>query len=158
MEMCIKNINFSLCINQISFIFDQNKCVMKFDKEKIDAWFESEEGKKSIDNWILKCEKEEVQSKRNFDRVCRIINNMGLEVFIEKCTTWYDSDRYVLREYKCGYQPRETLLYYLVQYFEKFGLRTSNNTNMFMEYTHEIGDYYIGIMYGQGTAIKIGKI
>lgn len=131
---------------------------MKFDKEKIDVWFESEEGKKACTDFILKCEKEDLQTERNFNRVCKIIDNIGLEVFIEKCINWYHSDKYVLREYKCGYQPREVLLYYLAEYFEKFGLKTNNNTNMFMDYTHEIGDYYIGVMYGQGTAVKIGKL
>lgn len=131
---------------------------MKFNKEKIDVWFDSEEGQKAIDRWSLKIEKENIQSKRNFDRVCRIIDNIGLEIFIEKCIAWYHSDRYILREYKCGYQPREALLYLIYEYFEKFGLRTKNNTNMFMDCTYEIGDYFMGIMYGQGTAIKIGKL
>lgn len=131
---------------------------MKFDEEKINAWFDSDEGKKAYEDFKLKCEKEDIQSDRNFNRVCRIIDNIGLEVFIEKCINWYHSDRYVMREYKCGYQPREILLYYLAQYFEEFGLKTDNNTNMFMDCTYEIGNYYIGIMYGQGTAVKIGKI
>ena len=131
---------------------------MKFDKEKIDAWFESEEGKKACERFRLKCEKEDKQVERDFQRVCRIIEKIGLDVFIEKCIAWYHSDRYVLREYKCGYQPRESLLYYFYQYFEKYGLETNNNTNMFMDCTYELGGYYMGIMYGQGTAIKIGKI
>lgn len=131
---------------------------MEFNKEKIDAWFESEEGKEACERFKLKWEKQDKQAERNFQRVCRIINNIGLDVFIEKCTAWYYSDKYVLRERKLGWQPRETLLYILFQYFEKFGLKTGNNTNMFMDCTYEIENYYMGIMYGQGTAIKIGKL
>lgn len=130
---------------------------MKFDKEKINAWFKSEEGKEACERFRLKCEKEDIQAERNFQRVCRIIDKIGLETFIEKCVAWYYSDKYVLREYKCGYQPRESLLYILFKYFEEFGLKTSNNTNMFMDYTYSIGDYYVGMMVGQGTAIKVYK-
>lgn len=130
---------------------------MKFDKEKIDTWFESEEGKQAMDRWVLKIEKEELQEKRNFNRVCKIIENTGLEVFIEKCTSKYESDEYVLKEYRCGYQPREDLLYYLYQYFEEFGLKTNEYTNMFMDCTYSIDDYYVGMMVGQGTAIKVYK-
>jgi hypothetical protein len=125
--------------------------------ERMQDFLDTEEGQQSLENFGKKLEKEELQGERDYERFCKMVEHTGLEALIEKLETKYDSDKYVHREYKLGYQPREDLKYLLATYFEKNGEETEG-LNDFMEVSYKIGNYVVGIMYGQGSYVKIQKL
>lgn len=101
------------------------------------------------------------------------INNLQLERFhinyidrfceiIEKIIAKYESDEYVNREYKMGREPNTTLYFFLFEYAEKYGRKCNKAErkkygNSFTSDIFYINGYYIQLMNGQGSVIKINK-
>ena len=88
--------------------------------EKLREYLDSEEGKKSVEEYALKLKKEEDL----YDYWLSNLHNKYSKRFseiLEKVIEKYDSDKYVNREYKLGYQPRESLFTLFYAYAEKYG-------------------------------------
>ncbi len=88
-----------------------------------------------------------------------------MPVIIEKIIAKYDSEEYVSREYKLGYEPREELFWVLRDIAEKYGEKIKHNSkkwekylNMFTGEAYIYEGYFVQVMHGQGSVVKIEKI
>ncbi len=127
--------------------------------KKLREFLDSEEGKKSIEEFGKKLKRdEEIKNRRTekFKELAEPDIDAALSKIIEK----YDSDEYVKREYSLGYEPRQTLLWIAFNYAEKYCKECTDEKylNMFTGNAYYIGSYVIQVMHGQGSVIKIEKI
>ena len=127
--------------------------------QKLRAFLDSEEGKKSIEEFALKMQREDEHKERWADRMWNRIKD-DIDGSIEKLLTWYESDKYRDREYKMCYEPRESLLWVLLNCATKYGKECTDESyaNMFTGEMYVIGSYVIQVMHGQGSVIRIDKI
>lgn len=130
--------------------------------QELRDFLNTEEGKKSIEEFHLKLERKAEHKERWIDRMWGRIQG-DIDGSIEKLLTWYESDKYRDREYHMGYEPREDLLWVLMGVAEKYGEECTENevetyANMFTGDMRRIGSYVIQIMIGQGSVIRIDKV
>jgi hypothetical protein len=111
---------------------------------------------------VIKNAKKLAHSRRWRDKMWDRIKD-NVDESIERILKWYESDRYRDREYKMGIEPREQLLWVLLEVAIVYGsdpseeeLETFENT--FTGEIAKIGSYVIQSLYGQGSAIRIDKI
>jgi hypothetical protein len=131
---------------------DRDKRTMS---ERMRDFLDSPEGQEAIERFGEEDAKAEAQAKRDYERFCRMVDHTGLENLIDKIVQKYNSDEYVKKEFRMGYEPREVLKSQILEYFEKHGEETQLGVNIFMDCNYRIGKYFVGIMYGQGSYIKI---
>jgi hypothetical protein len=128
--------------------------------EEINAFFESPEGKESLEKFAEKLRREDEYKDRWIDRMWNRIKG-DIDVSIEHLDNWYSSDKYRDREYKRGYEPREKLFWILLGVAEKYGSEVGDEyelyANSFTGEMYKLGSYYIQVMYGQGSVIRIDK-
>lgn len=112
-----------------------------------------------------KSEQEEKLNSMLESRWKRFINLTEIKQneFLEKLMNWYDSDKYVEREYKIGYEPRRNVFHWFFDLVgEKLGKEYPDGYGMFVEtcYTFKIGEieYVAQMLQGQGCAIVFDKI
>ncbi len=132
---------------------------MSIDFKKMNDFFDSAEGQESIKQWKEKMESED---KRLADRIERFHNlyKDRIDEVMERLIARYDSDVYVNREYKLGYEPREPLNWFMLEYAKTHG-RICDNEKYYNDFTgeaHYIGSYVIQVMNGQGSVIRIDKV
>lgn len=141
-------------------------------KEKLDSISEqlrkhldSPEGQESIRKYFDDIDnKKKIGDKQVKKFHIKFGNN--LNEIIEKIIAKYDSDKYVRREYKLGFEPREELYWFLLNYAKKYGTKITKRSskelksylNMFTSEAYVISNYVIQRMDGQGSAVKIEKI
>lgn len=126
--------------------------------EEFKKYMESEEGKKSVEEYFGKLQ-------RDGDRVDQWVEKLksnyenNIDDLIEKLINKYYSDEYKKREYSLGYEPRESLFWLVWSYAEKYCEQCNdvNYYNMFTSNAYYIGSYVIQVMNGQGSVIKIEK-
>jgi hypothetical protein len=130
--------------------------------QKMIDYLNSELGSQRIDAIVIKNAKKLAHSRRWRDKMWDRIKD-NVDESIEIILKWYESDRYKDREYKMGIQPREQLLWVLLDVATVYGsdpseeeLETFENT--FTGEIAKIGSYVIQSLYGQGSAIRIDKI
>lgn len=91
----------------------------------------------------------------------------NMPAIINKIIAKYKSDKYVLKEYKLGYQPREDLYWLLDSIASKYGTEieiSSENEikypqlNMFTGSAYIFEGYLIQVMHGQGSVVRIDKL
>lgn len=121
-------------------------------------FLESDEGKLYIEK--IK-EKEEIKKRfkdRWIERLKKHIEP-DIDLVIEKLLKKYDSDEYVNREYKLGYEPRNQLLWLVYDYAEKYCKECEDEKylNDFTASAYYIGNYVIQMMIGQGSVVTITK-
>ena len=128
--------------------------------EEINAFFESPEGKESLEKFAEKLRREDEYKDRWVDRMWNRIKG-DIDGSIEHLDNWYGSDKYRDREYKRGYEPREKLFWILLGVAEKYGSEVGDEyelyANSFTGEMYKLGSYYIQVMYGQGSVIRIDK-
>ena len=129
------------------------------DIEKLKDFLDSEEGQKSMDKYLEKLHRKQEHLKRWVEKFkARYENN--LDEVIEKLMKKYESDEYVNREYRLGYQPREQLLW-LVWEYARLNCKECDEEKYYNDFTggaYYIGSYVIQIMHGQGSVLVIDKI
>ena len=130
--------------------------------QELKDFLDTEEGKKSIEEFHLKLEREAEHKERWIERMWNRIQG-DVDGSIEKLLTWYESDKYRDREYRIGYEPREDLLWVLMGVAGKYGEECTDNeietyANMFTSDMRKIGSYVIQIMDGQGSVIRLDKV
>ena len=89
-----------------------------------------------------------------------------MPIIIEKIIDKYDSDKYVRKEYKLGYQPREDLYWVLESIASKYGEKVELNKenaekyplNMFTGSAYTFEGYLFQVMHGQGSVVRIDKL
>jgi hypothetical protein len=128
--------------------------------EEIEAFFDSPEGKESLEKFAEKLRREQEHRDRWVDRMWNRIKD-DIDGSIERLDNWYSSDKYRDREYRRGYEARETLFWVLLGVAEKYGSEVGDEyelyANPFTGEMFKIGSYIIQVMYGQGSVIRIDK-
>lgn len=129
------------------------------DLDNLKAWFDSDEGKKSISDYADKLRREDEIMDKQFERFKRLIN---FGEFTEKVILKYSSKKYRDRWYNRGIEPPESLYWFLFEYAERYGRKCSRkewNTygNVFSSSLYFCNGYYFNRMDGQGSVIKIIK-
>ena len=132
------------------------------DIEKINAFFDSQEGQKSLEKFAEKLKLEQEHKDRWTNRMWERIQS-DIDGSIDRILEWYNSDSYRDREYGKGYQPREELLWVLFGVAEAHGEECTDEevdlyANTFTRSIYKLGSYAIQIMDGQGSIIAIDKI
>ena len=127
--------------------------------EKLREFLDSEDGKKSIEEFGRRLERESEFKERWIERFKDHSEN-NLDFVLEKLIAKYDSDKYIRKEYSKGYEPREKLLWIAFNYAEKYCKECTDEKylNMFTGSAYYIGSYVIQVMHGQGSVIRIDKI
>lgn len=127
--------------------------------QKLRDFLDSEEGKKSIEEFALKMQREAEHKERWADRMWNRIKD-DVDGAVEKLVEYYDSDRYYYRESKRGFEPREALLWVLLDCARKYGKECDDESyaNVFTGEMYVIGSFVIQVMHGQGSVIRIDKI
>lgn len=123
-------------------------------------WFESEEGKKSIERSKEQDRQAKAHEARWIERLKIWIDKNSADAALEKLMNWYYSDKYVNREYKMGFEPRQNLIWLTWEYTKKYGSRCDDEKyfNPFTWHAFYLGTYVIQLMNGQGSAIRIDKV
>lgn len=129
------------------------------DLNKIDDFFNSEKGKKSIEKFAKKIERED---RINNNQLKRLHESGKFIELTEKSIKKYNTDKYKDRWYKRGIMPPETLFWFLFDYAKKYGRECNEKEcekygNMFSSSLFFIDGYYFNRMDGQGSVIKITK-
>lgn len=126
--------------------------------ENIKTWFESDEGKASLERYANKLVLKENRKERYIGYIHKNWSHRIDEV-IEKVMTKYESDEYVRKEYKRGYEPRRPIYYLLYEYAEKHGEECNDEKyiNDFTGGIYYLGSYAIQIMHGQGSVVRIDE-
>jgi hypothetical protein len=134
------------------------------DIEKINAFFDSPEGKESIDRYVEKLQKSREHRDRWANKMKSWLGD-DIDSGVERLLAWYKSDKYRDREYRMGYQPREDLLWVLFNYSVIYGEEIQEDSEIYEDYGNsftggmfKIGSYAIQVMHGQGSVIAIDKI
>jgi hypothetical protein len=127
--------------------------------EKLREFLDTEEGKKSIEEFGNKIKREEERKDRWIEKFKKLAES-DIDAYLEKLIEKYDSDEYVRREYSLGYEPRESLLWIALGYAKKYCKECEDEKylNMFTGEAYYIGSYVIQVMNGQGSVVKIEKI
>jgi hypothetical protein len=135
--------------------------------KKMDDFFNSEEGKESVRKFW---EEQEEKTKKEEEQVEKFYqeNKDNMKATIEKIIAEYESDEYVKNEYKLGYEPRTPLYWLLKSVAEKYGETvkpTKKNShkwrqyiNMFTAEAYIYEGYFIQVMHGQGSVVRIDLI
>ena len=126
--------------------------------EKLREFLDSEEGKKSIEEFGNKIRREEELKDRWIEKFKKLAEP-DIDSALSRLIKKYDSDEYVRREYSLGYEPREKLLWVAFNYAEKYCKECTDEKylNMFTGSAYYIGSYVIQVMHGQGSVIRIDK-
>jgi hypothetical protein len=129
--------------------------------EEMEAFFESPEGKESLEKFAEKIRREQEHRDRWVDRMWDRIKD-DIDGSIERLDNWYSSDKYRDREYRRGYEARERLFWVLLGVAEMYGIACDEKeyeiyANQFTGEMYKLGSYYIQVMYGQGSVIRIDK-
>ena len=128
--------------------------------DKLKAYLETEEGKAATKKFAEEMYFQENVFKPNWvERIKKKIDEHGADYVIEKLLDKYDSDNYVDREYRCGREPMEILLYTLLDYARVYCKPSveDDHWGMFIEEVYYIGSYVIMLAIGQGSKIILRK-
>lgn len=130
--------------------------------QAMDKFLNSEEGKQHMLDYFAKLELEKQHNDRWVDRMYERIKD-NIDESIEHMLNWYESSKYRDREYKKSYEPREPLLWVLLDVAKKYGRPATEDEweiygNIFTGIIYVLGSYTIQIMHGQGSVIGVNKI
>lgn len=127
--------------------------------EALKKHLESDEGKASMKRFVQKMVDRQIVRQRWVEKIHTYHGN-DIDSLTEKLMDKYYSDVYIDREYsKCNCEPREPLLWLLMEYAEKYGKKCKNKKyyNDFTGVAYYLGSYVIQTMHGQGSVIRIDK-
>jgi len=131
--------------------------------QQFKEWIDSEEGKLYLENYLKKEKQEEEILESQLERFkSRFSSIKDFDYIVNKIIDKYESDEYVLREYKMGREPNRNLYWFLFRFAEKYGREVTEEeyekySNMFTDEMYYYGGYYFSVMHGQGSVIKIDK-
>ncbi len=127
--------------------------------ELLKKHLESDEGKASLKRFVEKMANRYTVRQRWVEKIHTYYGN-DIDSLTEKLMDKYYSDVYRDREYgKCKCEPREPLLWVLMEYAETYGKKCKNKKyyNDFTGVAYYLGSYVIQTMHGQGSVIRIDK-
>jgi hypothetical protein len=124
-------------------------------------WMNSPEYEESVKRFFEKMKAEDDRRERHIQYIHDNYKDQ-LDEIIEKLCDKYNSDEYINREQKIGYQPRETLLWTMLTYATTYGTEFTQEeyakyAGMFTGEMFYLEDWVFEVLYGQGTAISVYK-
>lgn len=127
--------------------------------EKLRDFLDSEEGKKSLQEFAEKMARAEAFKDRWVQKFKKRAES-NMDEALEKILNKYDSPKYRDKEYSLGYEPRESLLWIALEYAKKYCEECVDEKylNMFTGEAYYIGSYVIQVMHGQGSVVRLEKI
>ena len=142
-----------------------NLSKMKKSMNKLSDYLDTEERKKNLINFFTEKRNAKLFREKQIERFYEKYKN-NMPELIDKILTKYDSEAYVKREHKLGYQPREPLCDVLFEIGKKYGFDiTEDNADKYEKYLNVFtGEacvfcgYFMQLMHGQGSIIKIEKL
>jgi len=139
-----------------------NNTERSFDELK--EYLDSEEGKKSLQDFFANIERQKKFYDEQVERFYQKFKHKMPEL-IEKIMHKYDSNAYVMREYKSGREPMCNLYDVLFSIGKKYGEEVDMDDfekwpqiNIFTSDACVFEGYFMQVMDGQGTVIKIEKL
>lgn len=114
--------------------------------------FESQEFKDSFEKFL---NKEENFKKKYLDKISAMTENERKNL-LKKIINKYESDKYVKKEYKLGYEPRNDLYHLAADWIIENGKPYKNNQTKDLPFFNEsyiAEDIIVTMVYGQGTKI-----
>ena len=130
---------------------------------RLKEYLESEEGKKSSEEYFGKIRNRQMMEDSQMDRFhLKYDTSEKFSAIVEKIITKYDSAEYRDKEYKIGREPMESLFFFLFEYAGKYGRKVNKEEykkygNTFTSGLYTIHDYYFNLMCGQGSVVHITK-
>lgn len=98
--------------------------------------------------------------RKNQERKERYINKLAnltigqRSEFIQKCIDKYESNEYVNKEYKLGYEPRCPLYDVIFNYASRYGESLECNEDFLAE-RYKFDNWIVELYIGQGSFIRI---
>lgn len=131
---------------------------MNTDFDRLKVALESPEGKKRMS---LYCERLIARRTRLAARIERFHEKYkdNLDAVIERLMEKYYSEAYINKEYRLGYEPRETLLWLVFEYAQVYCKECTDEKyfNTFTAGAYYVGSYVIQLMVGQGSVLRIDR-
>lgn len=136
--------------------------------EKMNNFLTSDEGKKSVEDYFGRIEKQNAILKSQLDRFHA--TNPDLDELIPKIIDKYNSNKYINRWYSRSIEPPEDLYWFLYEYANGYGdglyepdpriyeCMRKGFINDFTTSGFIIGNWFISRMDGQGSVIHIDKM
>ena len=133
--------------------------------EELKDSLESEEGKKSWDEWFNKIKNKKVIYNNQLERAFKKFG-LNISAIVEKIVKKYDSDKYRDLCWNQGCEPPESLYFFLFDYAEKYGVIVDENSpieqrklaNTFTVGIYYLDGYIFNKMNGQGTCVLVEKV
>jgi hypothetical protein len=147
-------------VDGIDVMFNEIEISTNKQLERLKAHLDSPEGKASMSAWVKKYANG-IEVKDRWVEKIKLYYGQNIDVLTEKLMDKYYSDEYRDREYfKCKCEPRETLLWLLLDYAESYGTSCEDEKyfNDFTADAYQIGSYVIQLMIGQGSCVRIDKV
>ena len=127
--------------------------------EQLKAHLDSPKGQASLSAWAKKYANG-IEVKDRWIEKIKLYYGDNIDALIEKLMAKYYSEKYVLKEYRLGWEPREPLIRLLWEY-AKVHCKECDDEKYFNAFTAEafyIGSYVIQLIVGQGSYISFDKV
>lgn len=121
-------------------------------------WLKSDKGHESMRKWAEELRKKEEILTARIEQFHTKYHDK-LDAVIERLQSKYNSDEYRNKEYKMGYEPRETLLWFVFEYATRY-CEPCEDEEYFNDFTgsaYYVGSYVMQVIHGQGSALLIDK-
>ena len=120
--------------------------------DNLKEWFDSEEGKKSLDEWAEKQKFNDELNQKYFNK----FNSLTKQERRDLCRKIHDkyiSKKYLDKEYKVCYEPRCELYYLLFEYGLRYGKPYEDENEKYVPTECYLidDDIVIEMIYGQGS-------
>ena len=131
---------------------------MSIDIEKIKAFFETPEHKAWAKNYVKQLRLSNQRQQKRLKAFHQKYGN-NLDAVLERLMDKYYSDKYINKEYRLGYQPRNSLLWFVFEYARNYCQPCYDKTyyNEFTGGAYYVGSYVMQVIHGQGSEILIEK-
>ena len=127
-------------------------------KQEMDAWFESPEGKASIDTFNKELEQTDLFNERIETKLHNYLSTLTdaeLDILVNKFSVWEDKQEGLL--YRRGIDDNSLLFAKLSGMAERFGTKLPDQDEMFYGYGYEYRGFEFKTYFGQGSFTSLSK-
>ena len=127
-------------------------------KQQINAWFESPEGKASIDTFNKELEQTDLFNERietKLHNYLSTLTDVELDILSNKFSVWENKQQGLL--YRRGIDDNSLLFAKLSGMAERFGTKLPDQDEMFYGYGYEYRGFEFKTYFGQGSFTSLSK-
>lgn len=127
--------------------------------EAIRKFMESDEGKAHMEEYFSKIRAEQDRLDARIIRFHDKYQN-DIDGVMKRLIKKYSTKKYRNKEHKLGYEPREYLLWFMLEYARVYATECNEEKywNQFTGGAWYLGSFVLQIMFGQGSCLRIDKI